>query len=83
MSSPETTSPETTSPKTLRAGVVGLGWAGRQHMDAYAEQPDVELVALAGMEADQLELLGETYGIAPERRFATGRSWWPPAASTC
>jgi len=22
---------------TLRAGVVGLGWAGQQHMDAYAQ----------------------------------------------
>ena len=35
----------------LRAGVIGLGWAGRQHMAAYAAAPDVDLVALAGMEA--------------------------------
>ena len=54
----------------LRAGVVGLGWAGRQHMAAYAAPPDVELVALAGMEADRWHALGDQYGIAPEHRFA-------------
>ena len=53
----------------LRAGVVGLGWAGRQHMDAYAAAEGVELVALAGMEVDQLAALGEAYGIAADHRF--------------
>ena len=48
----------------LRAGVVGLGWAGRQHMTAYDQIDGVELVALAGMETDQLELLGDQYGVA-------------------
>jgi predicted dehydrogenase len=65
---------------TVRAGVVGLGWAGRQHMNAYDEQADVELVALAGMEADQLELLGDKYGIAPEHRFA---DWKDLVAAGC
>jgi len=50
--------------KTLRAGVVGLGWAGRQHMAAYRRADGVELVALAGMEPDQLALLGDEYGVA-------------------
>lgn len=54
---------------TLRAGVIGLGWAGQQHMDAYAQIDGVELVALAGLEPEQLELLGEQYGVPPERRF--------------
>lgn len=54
-----------------RAGVIGLGWAGRQHMAAYDEIDGVELVALAGMEADQLESLGHTYGV--QRRFSA----WP------
>ena len=58
------------STETVRAGVVGLGWAGRQHMDAYAAQAGIELVALAGMETDQLALLGDRYGIAAEHRFA-------------
>ena len=65
---------------SLRAGVVGLGWAGRQHMEAYASQADVELVALAGMEADQMALLGDQYGIAPEYRFA---DWADLVAAGC
>jgi predicted dehydrogenase len=51
--------------------VIGLGWAGRQHMAAYADAADVELVALAGMEADQLTELGEQYGV--EHRFPDWR----------
>ena len=55
----------------LRAGVIGLGWAGRQHMAAYADADGVELVALAGMEADQLALLGDRYGV--QLRFGDWR----------
>jgi predicted dehydrogenase len=36
--------------RPLRAAVVGLGWAGQQHMKAYAELPGVELVAISGKE---------------------------------
>lgn len=39
----------TTTPP-LRVGVVGLGWAGQQHMEAYHALDGVELVAIAGME---------------------------------
>jgi predicted dehydrogenase len=55
----------------LRAGVIGLGWAGRQHMAAYHEAGGVELVALAGMEVDQLEVLGSKYGV--ELRYGDWR----------
>jgi predicted dehydrogenase len=55
----------------LRAAVVGLGWAGQQHMAAYAELPDVDLVGLAGMEAEPLRELGERYGVPPGQRFPT------------
>ena len=48
--------------RALRAGVVGLGWAGQQHMAAYSQLPGVELAALAGMESDQLQRLGQQYG---------------------
>ena len=44
--------------------MIGLGWAGRQHMAAYADRADVDLVALAGMEAGPLAELGDQYGIA-------------------
>ena len=53
----------------LRAGVVGLGWAGQQHMAAYADLPGVELVGLAGLEEGPLAELGDQYGVAPEQRF--------------
>ncbi|MDN5725632.1 MAG: Gfo/Idh/MocA family oxidoreductase [Propionibacteriales bacterium] len=53
-----------TTQAPLRAGVVGLGWAGDQHMRGYAAAPEVELVAMAGMESDKLEELGEQYGVA-------------------
>jgi predicted dehydrogenase len=55
----------------LRAAVVGLGWAGQQHMAAYAAMPDVDLVGLAGMEAEALRELGERFGVPPERRFSS------------
>lgn len=58
---------------SLRAGVVGLGWAGQQHMAAYADRPDVELVALAGRETDRLGELGVEYGIPAGQRFTD----WP------
>jgi predicted dehydrogenase len=44
----------------LRAGVIGLGWAGQQHMRGYAEALNVELAALCGMEFDALQQLGDT-----------------------
>lgn len=53
----------------LRAGVVGFGWAGRQHMDAYARHPDVDLVAIAGLEDGLRRDLGETYGLDSSGRF--------------
>jgi predicted dehydrogenase len=65
---------------TLRAGVIGLGWAGQQHMDAYAQLDGVELVALAGLEPDKLALLGDQYGVPPERRFG---DWSELVAANC
>jgi predicted dehydrogenase len=55
----------------LRAAVIGLGWAGEQHMASYAALPDVDLVGLAGMEAERLRELGERFGVPPKRRFST------------
>ncbi|HZA73577.1 MAG TPA: Gfo/Idh/MocA family oxidoreductase, partial [Propionibacteriaceae bacterium] len=53
----------------LRAGVVGLGWAGQQHMAAYADLPGVELVALAGREADRLADLGKQFVVPSHLQF--------------
>jgi predicted dehydrogenase len=47
----------------LRAGVVGLGYAGEQHLKNFVRVPGVEAVALAGLERDHLRELGERYGV--------------------
>ncbi|BDI22181.1 Gfo/Idh/MocA family protein [Herbiconiux sp. L3-i23] len=53
----------TASPAPLRVGVVGLGWAGQQHMEAYHALDGVELVAIAGMEEGPLAELAEKFGV--------------------
>ncbi|UFU07366.1 Gfo/Idh/MocA family protein [Ruania halotolerans] len=52
-----------TTSAPVRAGVVGLGWAGQQHMAGYHDLPGVELVALAGMEEHLLTELGDRYSV--------------------
>jgi predicted dehydrogenase len=47
----------------LRVGVVGLGWAGQQHLAAYHSHPDTEIVALAGLEDGPRAKLAKKYGI--------------------
>jgi predicted dehydrogenase len=47
----------------LRVGVVGLGWAGRQHLAAYHAHPDTEIVALAGLEEPARKELAAKYAI--------------------
>jgi predicted dehydrogenase len=54
---------ETTFAEPLRAGVVGLGYAGEQHLKNFARVPGVEAVALAGLERDRLRELGGRYGV--------------------
>lgn len=58
------------APTPLRVGVVGLGWAGQQHMQAFHDLPGVELVAIAGMEDEVRAELAETFGVA-----RTYRDW--------
>ncbi|MFT4228708.1 MAG: Gfo/Idh/MocA family oxidoreductase [Microbacterium sp.] len=47
----------------LRTGVVGIGWAGQQHIAAYDALPGVELVAIAGEEPATLASLGERHDV--------------------
>ncbi len=51
----------------IRAGVIGLGWAGQQHVAAYANDPTVELVALAAQEEHLLAEFGDKHDV--EHRF--------------
>ncbi|MDP9410504.1 MAG: Gfo/Idh/MocA family oxidoreductase [Actinomycetota bacterium] len=55
--------PERSSVQPLRVGVVGLGYAGGQHLKNFARMPNVEAVALAGLEVDLLRELGGRYGV--------------------
>lgn len=47
----------------LRVGVIGVGWAGQQHLAGFARLPGVELHAIAGMEAERVAELATKYGI--------------------
>ena len=47
----------------LKVGVVGLGWAGQQHLAAFTAVDGVQVVALAGMEADVLAELVEEFAV--------------------
>ena len=57
----------------LRAGVIGLGWAGQQHMVGYEAAADVDLVGIAGLESKALQQLGAAYAIPDEHRYSDWR----------
>ncbi len=47
----------------LRVGVIGLGFGGETHVKSYMQLPNVEVVALAGLEEERLAALGASYAI--------------------
>jgi predicted dehydrogenase len=47
----------------IRAAVIGVGWAGQRHLEAYEALPGVEIVALAGLEEPVRTELAAQYGI--------------------
>jgi predicted dehydrogenase len=54
--------------RVLRVGVIGLGWAGQQHIAAYDALPATQIVAIAGLEEPVRTKLATRYGI--ERHVA-------------
>jgi predicted dehydrogenase len=48
---------------SLRVGVVGLGFAGTTHLDAFTDLPGAEVVALAGQEPTRLAELAASRGV--------------------
>ena len=56
-------SPTLPSDRPLRVGVVGLGYAGTTHLTSFHEIEGIEVVALAGKEADRLAALGAAYAL--------------------
>lgn len=49
--------------RDLRVGVVGLGFAGSTHLDAFTNLDGATVVALAGQEPARLEQLGSSRGV--------------------
>jgi predicted dehydrogenase len=47
----------------VKAGVVGVGWAGQQHIKAYAAMEGVELVGIAGLEEDARRELAAEFDV--------------------
>ena len=54
---------ESSASNKLRAGVVGLGWAGETHLKSYLQKPNVEVVALAEPREPRLDAVAQTYNI--------------------
>ncbi len=47
----------------IRTGVIGLGWAGEQHLQSYLQIPGVQVLALAGLEQERGQQLLSTYNV--------------------
>lgn len=60
---PQTSALEEPRAKDLRVGVVGIGWAGQQHLKAYDGLEGVRIVSLAGMEQELRDSLQAEYSI--------------------
>lgn len=52
----------------IRVGIIGLGFGGETALKGFKLLPNVEVVALAGLEEDRLAYLGDTYGITNRYR---------------
>jgi predicted dehydrogenase len=47
----------------IKAGVIGLGWAGREHLKKYAANPRVEVVGVADVLPEAADRVADTYGV--------------------
>jgi len=54
---------------SLRVGVIGLGFGGEMALKGYSNLPNVEIVALAGLEEDRLHALGAAYNVPNLYRY--------------
>jgi myo-inositol 2-dehydrogenase/D-chiro-inositol 1-dehydrogenase len=51
--------------ESLRAAVIGYGWWGRVHLEAYRRNPHTSLVAVCGRDPDRAAQAAAIYGAAP------------------
>ena len=49
--------------KKMRIGIIGCGWIADSHMNAYKNQPDVEIVAGADLVPGQAAKFFEKHGV--------------------
>jgi predicted dehydrogenase len=47
----------------VKVGVIGVGWAGRQHIKAYAAMDGVSLIGIAGLEEETRERLAAEFDV--------------------
>lgn len=47
----------------MRIGILGAGWAGSTHAEAYASMPDVELAGVVGRREGKVQQLAGTLGV--------------------
>jgi predicted dehydrogenase len=57
------TAPTSSDAPDLRVGVIGLGFAGTTHLDAFTALPGATVVALSGQEPARLAELAESRGV--------------------
>ena len=55
--------PRVSRSNTLSAGVVGLGWAGRTHIESYLELDAVHVVAVADLDSERRSQAAQDYAI--------------------
>lgn len=58
------TRPTPTRPEPVRVGVIGCGQIGKSHIAHYADQANVELVALADIDPTELDRVADRHGVA-------------------
>ncbi|HEY6739614.1 MAG TPA: Gfo/Idh/MocA family oxidoreductase [Actinopolymorphaceae bacterium] len=56
-------SQQTPQTAPLRVGVIGLGFAGQAALEGFVKIPNVEVIALSGLEKDRLAELGDKHDI--------------------
>lgn len=55
--------------QTLNIGIIGIGNIAEAHIEAYRQDPRVRVYAICNTSEERLRIVGEKYGVPPERRF--------------
>ncbi len=55
--------------RQVKHGIVGLGWFGEKHCEAFSSLPHVEIASLCTRTESRLSELGDRFGIAEEKRY--------------